>query len=108
EIAIPKGVLKIHREILEELMKLMGKVNIKILIDEETLNEIRNVEIYDLKIGLKGDMFGGGIIIDDDEAIILLSGRLEMPLAIWSNNRELIKIAKIYFEHLWRDSKHIN
>jgi sugar-specific transcriptional regulator TrmB len=54
----------------------------------------------------RDQMFGGGIIADGREVILILSQEDEaMNLAIWSDHVGLAKFAKNYFEYLWRDSE---
>jgi sugar-specific transcriptional regulator TrmB len=51
-------------------------------------------------------MFGGGIIADSREVILLLGQDNEaLGLAIWSDHLGLAKLAKNYFEYLWQDSQ---
>ena len=50
-------------------------------------------------------MFGGGIIADGREVILLLGQEEEaVSLAIWSDHIGLAGLAKNYFEFLWEDS----
>ena len=50
-------------------------------------------------------MFGGGIIADGKEVILLLGQEEEaVGLAIWSDHIGLAGLAKNYFEFLWADS----
>jgi sugar-specific transcriptional regulator TrmB len=54
----------------------------------------------------RDQMFGGGIIADGREVILILGQEDEaMNLAIWSDHVGLAKFAKNYFEYLWQDSK---
>lgn len=104
DIAISGGILEIHGKILGALMNLKRKVKVRILLDEKTLNTINTIDLtsdYGFEINVRKEMFGGGLIIDDEETIILLSGGSRNLIAIWSNNKDLTKIAKIYFEYLW-------
>jgi len=48
-------------------------------------------------------MFGGGIIVDGKEALLLL-GEEKPSLVIWSNHIGLVKFAKDYFKYLWNTS----
>ena len=51
-------------------------------------------------------MYGGGIIADSREVILLLGQENEaLSLAIWSDHVGLAKFAKNYFEYLWQDSE---
>lgn len=54
-------------------------------------------------------MFGGGVIGDISQVMILLgNGRNEMgavePIAIWANHIGLTGFAKEYFSYLWSDA----
>jgi len=49
---------------------------------------------------LKDNMFGGGLIADGREAILIL-GEKKTSLTIWSDHLGLVKFAKDYFQHLW-------
>lgn len=58
------------------------------------------------EVRLRDQLFGGGIIADSSETIIILGEERKRPtLAIWSDHMGLARIAKIYFEHLWKDSE---
>jgi hypothetical protein len=52
-------------------------------------------------------MFGGGIISDDNQIIILLGEDPQkgLTLAISSDHIGLVKFGKSYFEYLWEGSK---
>ena len=61
-------------------------------------------ELGDLKglveVKTRPGMFGGGIIVDGREAVLILSNGGGM-MAIWSDYAELAHIAKVYFGYLW-------
>jgi sugar-specific transcriptional regulator TrmB len=59
------------------------------------------------EVRVREQMFGGGIIADGREVILLLGqeGEEAIGLAIWSDHIGLSKFAKNYFEYLWADSK---
>jgi len=59
------------------------------------------------EVRVREQMFGGGIIADGREVILLLGQEAEetIGLAIWSDHIGLAKFAKNYFEYLWSDSK---
>jgi len=59
------------------------------------------------EVRFRDQLFGGGVIADSKEAIIVLgAGERGAPtLAIWSDHVGLAKIAKVYFEYLWRDAQ---
>jgi HTH-type transcriptional regulator, sugar sensing transcriptional regulator len=71
--------------------------------NRETLKKIAAVS--DLRI--KENMFGGGVICDAKELVLLLGGRnggREDALAIWSDHAGLASFAKNYFEFLWAEA----
>ena len=54
-------------------------------------------------------MFGGGIIVDGNEAILFIASEGSNPsVAIWSNHVGLVQIAKTYFDNLWASSTPMN
>jgi HTH-type transcriptional regulator, sugar sensing transcriptional regulator len=61
------------------------------------------------EVRVREQMFGGGMISDSSEIIILLGEEPEkgLTLAISSDHEGLVKFGKIYFEFLWESSKPI-
>lgn len=59
------------------------------------------------EVRLRDQMFGGGVIADSQEVVLILGTDKQNPfnLAIWSEHVGLAKLAKIYFEYLWRDAE---
>jgi len=55
---------------------------------------------------MKENMFGGGVIVDATEVILLLgrSSENREALAIWSDHAGLASFAKNYFEFLWTEA----
>jgi len=101
-IALTSKVFKAHKELIDILLSNLRRgVDVKILLDEELKDYLKILSNYGFRGEVGGEMFGGGIIVDEDEAIILLGEIFGTPMAIWSNNKVLTNIAKIYFEHLW-------
>jgi HTH-type transcriptional regulator, sugar sensing transcriptional regulator len=62
------------------------------------------------ELRVKDNMFGGGVICDAKEVVILLGGnrssddQRESALAIWSDHEGLAAFAKNYFEFLWAEA----
>jgi HTH-type transcriptional regulator, sugar sensing transcriptional regulator len=60
-------------------------------------------------VRVKDSMFGGGVIGDTSQVMILLGdaksrvGNPE-PIAIWANHSGLARFAKEYFQYLWHDA----
>ncbi len=59
------------------------------------------------QVRLKNQMFGGGVISDSKEVLLILGGEKDShsPLAIWSNHISLVKFARNYFEYLWNETQ---
>lgn len=49
-------------------------------------------------------MFGGGVIVDGKEALLLL-GEEKPTLVIWSSHTGLVRIADGYFRYIWKDAE---
>jgi hypothetical protein len=55
------------------------------------------------ELRIRDHMFGGGIIADGKEAMLLL-GEDKPSLVIWSNHVGLVGFAREYFQFLWDSS----
>ena len=75
---------------------MSGEVNERSISKISSLAELR----------LKENMFGGGVIVDATEVILLLgrSSENRESLAIWSDHAGLASFAKNYFEFLWTEA----
>lgn len=81
-------------------------VNLRILMSGEVPQKsvAKIISLADLRF--KENMFGGGVIIDASEVVLLLgksSGNRD-DLAIWSDHAGLASFAKNYFEFLWKEA----
>ena len=103
-IVIPPALNSVVDLVIPALLNVKkAGVNIRILMSGE-VNErsAKKIEsIADLR--LKENMFGGGVIVDANEVILLLGRGAENrdALAIWSDHAGLASFAKNYFEFLW-------
>ncbi len=72
----------------------------------ETLRAIRGLA----EVRVREQMFGGGIISDSNQIILLLGEEPEMglTLAISSEHLGLVHFGKSYFEYLWENSKPVS
>jgi len=81
-------------------------VHVQVMTLKKPLSEpmARLMKLCDVRS--REQMFGGGIISDGREVILLLGqeGDQAISLAIWSDHVGLAKFAKNYFEYLWADS----
>lgn len=62
----------------------------------------RLAEVAEVRV--REQMFGGGIICDNREVVIVFAEDEGPMIAIWSDHTGLAKFAKNYFEYLWRES----
>jgi hypothetical protein len=88
------------------LMKGNG-VNVSVMVPQTTSRDtIRKLKTL-AQVRTREQMFGGGIISDDNQIIILLGEDPQkgLTLAISSDHIGLVKFGKSYFEYLWDSSK---
>ena len=96
-------------EMLVPLVKSIAErgVKVQLMTMKQPTSEIM-VKLASLcEVRTREQMFGGGIIADGREVILLLGqeGEEANGLAIWSDHVGLAKFAKNYFEYLWSDSE---
>ncbi|UCE96818.1 MAG: TrmB family transcriptional regulator [Candidatus Bathyarchaeota archaeon] len=53
----------------------------------------------------RDNLFGGGVIVDGEEALLFLGEEDKPSLVVWSNHVGLVKFAKDYFQYLWNSSR---
>ena len=92
---------------LPTLKNLKDKgITIKILITQE--NSEHNLKIFkDFDTRVRNNMYGGGLISDSKQVILLLSEETETDsgAAIWAEHTGLSLRSKNYFNYLWGDSQ---
>ena len=81
------------------------RVNVKLMVagkaeDWRSLTGMGSVG----ELRVRNQMFGGGIIVDEKEAILFL-GEEKPSLVIWSNHAGLVRFAREYFQFLWDSSR---
>jgi len=82
-------------------------VKVQIMTMNSTMSETMTKLSKFCEVRVREQMFGGGIIADGREVILLLGqeGDEAISLAIWSDHIGLSKFAKNYFEYLWSDTE---
>ena len=101
----PDPIVSIALPILA-LMKDKG-IKVSVMVPQTTSREtLRKLKTL-VQVRTREQMFGGGIISDDDQIIILLGEDplKGLTLAISSDHIGLVKFGKSYFEYLWESSK---
>ncbi|MCW4020782.1 MAG: TrmB family transcriptional regulator [Candidatus Bathyarchaeota archaeon] len=93
------AVLPVFRSFVDTNVKLFIMVSKDQGPSLDALSKIGEVRVRD-------SMFGGGIIADGREALLIL-GEKKPSLIIWSDHIGLVKFAKDYFQHLWNTAEKI-
>ncbi len=102
---VPDAVLSAASPLLSA-MKERG-VQVSVMVPEatsrETLRKLKGLA----EVRVREQMFGGGLISDSNQIIILLGEEPEkgLALAISSDHLGLVKFGKSYFEYLWENSR---
>ena len=80
---------------------------LSVQVNKDSLRKLASLS----QVRLKENMFGGGVISDAREVILLLGGGNEgvvdpsgSALAIWSDHAGLASFARSYFEFLWTEA----
>jgi len=95
-------------EILIPLVRSLAErgVKIQIMTMKGATSEAMGKLAKFCEVRSREQMFGGGIIADSREVILLLGQDNEaLGLAIWSDHVGLAKFARNYFDYLWQDSQ---
>ncbi|WXG40313.1 MAG: helix-turn-helix domain-containing protein [Candidatus Freyarchaeum deiterrae] len=110
-IAFPK-ITDENLDTLQQILdKLRGKdAEIKFMtsnVGDQILNKLFK---YSGEIRTRDVLYGGGIIVDNREAIIIFpeithEGEIIFSLGIWSDHLGLAALAADYFGYLWNTSK---
>jgi sugar-specific transcriptional regulator TrmB len=103
-IALPPQLLP-FTERIEPLLATLKEKGVKSLILTSTdlpPGADDKLQRY-AEIRTRKTMYGGGLISDSREVILLLGGTEQgsLPLAIWASHHGLASFAKDYFEFLW-------
>lgn len=106
KLALPVAPDGVVAALTPVLMRLKSeKISVRLLLTHDfpeselkRFSELANVKLRD-------KMFGGGIIVDNDKALLFIgSSGGAVNLAIWSNHAGLVQVARTYFDYLWEGS----
>jgi sugar-specific transcriptional regulator TrmB len=99
---------------LQPTLRVLHEKGVKITVlasESATMDTVKALSRIG-EVRLKNSMFGGGVISDGKQVVILLGaekvGANYEPLAIWAEHTGMASFAKEYFEYLWEDAKEIN
>jgi sugar-specific transcriptional regulator TrmB len=111
-VALPAAAEGVAKPLQPTLRMLHEKgVKITVLASESaTMDTVKALSRIS-EVRLKNSMFGGGVISDGKQVVILLGaervGETSEPLAIWAEHTGLASFAKEYFQYLWGDAKEV-
>ncbi len=101
-MAVPsaaKGILGALKHSIAHLR--FSGLEVRILASDKLREDLAELEGL-AEVRFRSGMFGGGVIADGREVVLVLTGPGPGDLmAIWSDYAELAHVAKTYFEHLW-------
>jgi sugar-specific transcriptional regulator TrmB len=102
---VPESVISMAAPILS-LMVSRG-IGVSLMVPSVTSKDVIKRLKGLAEVRVRDQMFGGGMISDSSEIIILLGEEPEkgLTLAISSHHEGLVKFGKIYFEFLWENSR---
>ena len=110
-IALPQLAQDIAKSLQPMLRTLHDKgIRIVVLVSEGTSIEIIKAISRIADVRIKNNMFGGGVIGDGIQVLILLGEEgnrngSSQPIAIWAEHPGLAVYAKDYFNYLWNDAR---
>ncbi|MDG6983734.1 MAG: TrmB family transcriptional regulator [Nitrososphaerota archaeon] len=106
-IALPSQ-LALFTDKIEPLMAALKEKGVKCLILTSTdfPKEASGSLAKYAEVRMRKTMYGGGLISDSREVVLLLGGGEQggLPLAIWASHHGLASFAKDYFEFLWEST----
>jgi sugar-specific transcriptional regulator TrmB len=103
--AIPDPIAEMLVPLVKSIVEKGVKVQLMTMKKPMSISMAKLAKLCEVRS--REQMFGGGIIADGREVILLLGqeGDEAISLAIWSDHVGLAKFAKNYFEYLWSDSQ---
>jgi len=107
-IAAPTLAEPVMEAVIPTLKKLETlRVNLQIMVSRGVNSKLLEEMSKIADVRLRDHMFGGGLIVDGREALLLL-GEEKPSLIIWSDHSGLVKFAKDYFQYLWDTANKIS
>jgi len=100
---LPETLVETIYPILVHLRDMGVKILVMVSknVDQKNIERISAVA----EIRVRDRMFGGGIIANGREAVLLLGEEERPNLVIWSSHMGLVKFAKDYFHYLWNTAE---
>ncbi|MDD1776426.1 MAG: hypothetical protein LUP94_03625 [Candidatus Methanomethylicus sp.] len=107
KFALPATPALLMMALMPVLTRLKSeKISLKLLLSTNAPSDVIKKLSALGNIRIRDKMFGGGIIADDNDVILLLGSDANIPsLAIASNHAALVHLARTYFDNLWESSE---
>lgn len=108
QAASPWMNMEILNLLLPSIASIVGRGGkVQVLLSSECDYRVVKKLSEIAEVRLRDQMFGGGIIADSREVVLVLGEDESNPfnLAIWSEHVGLARLAKIYFEYLWKGAE---
>jgi Predicted transcriptional regulators len=107
-LSLPKYYPEL-KQIFPDLFSSIRLQNVKIytLISKEVSEDIFKFSNFKVEVRVAKKMFGGGLIVDSKEVLLLISEEDGDLIALWSDHEGLTKFAKNYFLYVWDSAKRI-
>lgn len=111
-VVVPTALNDVIDLVIPALTEIKNSgVSVRMMISDQANSEsLQKISLLS-QLRLKENMFGGGVISDAREVILLLGGGTEgvvdpsgSALAIWSDHAGLASFAKNYFDFLWTEA----
>jgi sugar-specific transcriptional regulator TrmB len=101
-LSLPRMTNEIAR--LSSFLPTLGAKNVAVRVLAAGKPKLEKSNLpANLEIRRRDTLFGGGVIVDGREVLLVLGGGGEL-VGIWSDEIGLARFAKEYFEYLWKDS----
>jgi len=109
-IAVPSFAKSSIKNIASNLFSdiIRKDVNVMIMVTPDFDSSLMSKILSIGEIRIRNSMFGGGIIVDGSEALLLLGEKGKVSLVIWSSHGGLVRFAREYFQFLWNSSEKID
>jgi len=106
-IAIPSVKGELLKDVLQFIHpSLIGdKVQVRFIVSEGVDESLHGFFSKIGEVRKRDKMFGGGVISDAVEVLLIFSDERGEVTAIWSDHPGLAGLAKDYFNYLWRESE---
>jgi sugar-specific transcriptional regulator TrmB len=101
-ISLPRMTREVAK--LGSFLPALGMKNIAVRVLAAGKPKLKKSELpKNLEIRGRKTLFGGGVVVDGREVLLVLGGGGEV-VGIWADEIGLARYAKEYFEYLWKDS----